>query len=322
MKKSTLIFLSLLLLSGLTLLARTFHAEAAAAWDSVQHLGAAPWAGVLMLSLLNYGLRFVRWHQTIRRLSGQAPPMLKHLLIYVAGFAFTTTPGKAGEALRGLALKPFGVEYRHSFAAFVWERLMDMLVVLALCSAVLLAFPAQTWLLALAAGLVGCLILVLRSPLSDRLMQGLQQRCPPDSRWARWTGQIRQTRRDTAALLRWAPLSSSLLLGLGAWVAEGLGLSYVVHSLGAAVPVAAVVGVYALSMLVGALSFIPGGLGSSEAVMVLGLSTLGCPLPTAAAATVICRMSTLWFAVLLGLMACALLGGGFRRPLQATEETP
>ena len=204
MKKSTLIFLSLLLLSGLTLLARTFHAEAAAAWDSVQHLGAAPWAGVLMLSLLNYGLRFVRWHQTIRRLSGQAPPMLKHLLIYVAGFAFTTTPGKAGEALRGLALKPFGVEYRHSFAAFVWERLMDMLVVLALCSAVLLAFPAQTWLLALAAGLVGCLILVLRSPLSDRLMQGLQQRCPPDSRWARWTGQIRQTRRDTAALLRWA----------------------------------------------------------------------------------------------------------------------
>jgi uncharacterized protein (TIRG00374 family) len=61
--------------------------------------------------------------------------------------------------------------------------------------------------------------------------------------------------------------------------------------------------VCALSMLAGALSFLPGGLGGAEAVMV-SLLVLKCmSMPAAIAATVFIRLATLWFAVLIGLVA-------------------
>ena len=40
------------------------------------------------------------------------------LKIYLAGFALTTTPGKAAR-LRGVLLKPLGVPHSHSLAAFL-----------------------------------------------------------------------------------------------------------------------------------------------------------------------------------------------------------
>jgi uncharacterized protein (TIRG00374 family) len=86
--------------------------------------------------------------------------------------------------------------------------------------------------------------------------------------------------------------------------------------MGVDVPAALAVGIYAVSVLVGALSFIPGGLGSTEAVMGLMLGLVGADLTTAVSATLVCRLATLWFAVLLGLgcMAVLELPVGRRRP--------
>jgi len=67
-------------------------------------------------------------------------------------------------------------------------------------------------------------------------------------------------------------------------------------------------GIYAVSMLAGGLSFLPGGLGGAEAAMVALLVAGGAVFGTAALATVICRAVTLWFAVILGIGAVLLLG--------------
>ncbi len=58
---------------------------------------------------------------------------------------------------------------------------------------------------------------------------------------------------------------------------------------------------YALAMLAGALSFLPGGLGGAEAVMMALLLFKGVPEPLAIAATIVIRLTTLWFAVVLGV---------------------
>ena len=69
------------------------------------------------------------------------------------------------------------------------------------------------------------------------------------------------------------------------------------------------IGVYSVSVLAGALSFIPGGIGSTEAVMILLLKLLGADTATAVAATLICRLATLWFAVILGGIVLVILEG-------------
>jgi uncharacterized protein (TIRG00374 family) len=66
-------------------------------------------------------------------------------------------------------------------------------------------------------------------------------------------------------------------------------------------------------MLAGALSFMPGGLGGAEVVMAGLLIVAGMAESQAIAATVIIRLSTLWFAVALGAIALMLTQSVVRR---------
>ena len=55
-------------------------------------------------------------------------------------------------------------------------------------------------------------------------------------------------------------------------------------------------------MLSGTLSGLPGGLGGTEATAVALLLLQGVPAETAVLATAIIRVTTLWFAVLIGFI--------------------
>jgi uncharacterized membrane protein YbhN (UPF0104 family) len=62
-----------------------------------------------------------------------------------------------------------------------------------------------------------------------------------------------------------------------------------------------------MAIVVGALSFLPGGLGTAEAVMVALLVHHGYALPDALLMTLACRILTLWLAIGLGWLAVAVL---------------
>jgi len=55
------------------------------------------------------------------------------------------------------------------------------------------------------------------------------------------------------------------------------------------------------------LSFLPGGLGSTEAVMAALLFAHGYTMPQAILLTLICRLLTLWLAVVIGWACVGLL---------------
>jgi uncharacterized protein (TIRG00374 family) len=90
-----------------------------------------------------------------------------------------------------------------------------------------------------------------------------------------------------------------------AWGAESMAFCLMLSWLGVDVPLTYGIFVYAVAMLAGALSFMPGGLGGTEGVMVLLLLWKGVAPAEAVAATVMIRMTTLWFAVVLGVVALA-----------------
>jgi uncharacterized membrane protein YbhN (UPF0104 family) len=60
-------------------------------------------------------------------------------------------------------------------------------------------------------------------------------------------------------------------------------------------------------VLIGGLSFLPGGLGSTEAVMTTLLGKMGYALGDALLITLSCRLVTLWLAVILGWLAVLIL---------------
>ncbi len=98
--------------------------------QALKSLSLPLWLLILGLSLGNYSLRFFRWETYLRQISDVVIPKSHHLLIYSAGFALTTTPAKAGEALRSFYLKPMGVDFRTSLSLLFVERLNDLLAVI------------------------------------------------------------------------------------------------------------------------------------------------------------------------------------------------
>jgi len=251
----------------------------------------------LLMSSVNYGLRFLRW-QTYLNVLGHPMPWRPSLNIYLAGFALTTTPGKAGEALRGVLLKRWGVPYPQSFAAFFSERLSDLFAVVLLTLFGLSLYP-QAWpmiVVGVALVVVGLVVLSQR-----RLLERITERVPTGS------GQELGLPRHLLQVLVHAQHCHRLRLMLGltalsvvAWSAEALAFDWILKWMGADIPLTFAVFVYALAMLAGAVSFMPGGLGGAEAVMVGLLVWKGMNSADAVAATVLIRLATLWFAVAIG----------------------
>ncbi|GAC1634188.1 MAG: lysylphosphatidylglycerol synthase transmembrane domain-containing protein [Nevskia sp.] len=268
------------------------------------------WLGsgtVLLLSLLNYGLRCQRWTLYLVRL-GHALPGPQLLLCYLGGFAFTVSPAKAGEAVRSLYLRDHGVSYADSIAALFVERLLDLLAMALLAGLVVLDQPAY-WpvLVAALAATVG-LLLVISQPALPRRLSGLAARRGEHGRRARLLGALASLLRSSQRILQPRLLLLGLALGVVAWGAEGIGFQLICRGLDfpLAAPVAA--GIYALAALGGgAAFFLPGGIGGMEVIMTALLVAHGAPLPIAVVATLLCRLATLWFAVLIGLCATALL---------------
>jgi uncharacterized protein (TIRG00374 family) len=271
------------------------------------------WILVLGLSALNYLLRFCRWQWYLARL-GHVLPVVRHLAYYVAGFAFTTTPGKMGEAIRSIYLRPHGVGYADSLAALFIERLLDLLAVLLLALLVIWFFADVWWPTACAATLIAAIFAVVSTPaLRQSISARLDRSRSP--RIQRLSGQFRSLLQSSEALLSSKMLVGGVVLGLVAWGAEGIGFWLIVRTLEFDAAIPAAIGIYAAGMLIGALSFIPGGLGSTEGTMVLMLSLLGMDVPSAIAATMVCRVATLWFAVALGFCAFAAVETGRERTL-------
>jgi len=266
---------------------------------AVAKVGGLGIAIALLMSLANYGLRFLRWQGYLSAL-GHSIHWVPSLNIYLSGFALTTTPGKAGEALRGVLLKPLGVPYPKSFAAFFSERLSDLLAVLLLTFLGLSLYPDAGPVIF--AGVV--LVLAGFFLLSQRRLVERLLRAVPDKH-GKLIGLARQLLHvllEAQCCHRLGMLFGATILSVLAWGAEALAFDLILRWMGLEVPLAFAVFVYAVSMLAGAFSFMPGGLGGAEAVMVALLMWKGVPSADAVAATVLIRLTTLWFAVGIGVI--------------------
>lgn len=272
-------------------------------------------AVALALSLVNYGLRFVRWQMYLGAL-GHAVAYAPSAVIYLAGFSLTTTPGKAGEMLRGLFLKSRGISYTHSAAAFVSERLSDLAAIVVLCLLGMTLYSQGGALVAVGGGAVGVgLLLLTHVHVLRNVSEHLAKR---SGRVARFGHHLLllliEARRCHSSPL----LAMAMALSLIAWSAEAYAFYLILDWMGLEVRFTFAFSVYALSMLAGALSFLPGGLGGAEAVMVGLLLAAGAPEGQAVAATVIIRVATLWFAVALGVTALIWGNRTLRQPESIT----
>jgi uncharacterized protein (TIRG00374 family) len=263
---------------------------------------------ILACTLFNYLLRFFKWHFYLNQIGIHDLPWHESARLFIAGFPLAVTPGKVGEALKGVWLnRVAGSPTARGITVVLAERISDGFAVLALSTFGVIAYPRYwpAFAIVLGALLLGVLLSQIR-PLALAVLD-LVDRLPMAKRIAH---HLREFYEGTYALFRPRATLLAVSLGIVAWFGEGVGMYLVLLGLGVPSGIetfSLAVFVLSFSTVVGAVSALPGGLVAAEASIagMLGL-LMGLPTSTAVAATLLIRLATLWFGVTLGLVVWAI----------------
>jgi HAD superfamily hydrolase (TIGR01490 family) len=270
-------------------------------WQGLRALSPLTLAGLLLLVLAGYLVRFGRWHWYLRHL-GETVAWRDNLKAFLASFALTATPGKTGESVKAYFLKrSSNVDPARSLAGLFAERFTDVFsVVLVICVG-LFSLPQGWWIVLGIGGVQIAGIALLQRPRWVRRAVLL-----PVAGWStarRWVRPVDTMLSDTSALLRPRVLLGGILLGGLPWIGEGVAMYILFDALGAeAIALHEAILIHAAATLFGAVTFLPGGLGAHEAASVSLSLLYGATQAQAVVATVLIRLLTLWFAVAIGLI--------------------
>jgi uncharacterized protein (TIRG00374 family) len=282
------------------------------------NLGAYAWwtfGAACALALVNYGLRFLKWHFYLRCL-GIRTPLGESATIFLAGFVMSITPAKLGEVLKAALLRDRGrATIAESAPVVIAERLTDVLALVLLIAVGVFTYQLGGVVVVVAALLVLAFVALMGS---RRLVEKLIGRLP-----VRIRPKVSEAYDSMARLVTPRPLAVGVVLSVAAWFAECAGFWIVCRGFPNAPPVSIEIAtfIYSLATLAGALSMLPGGLGVTEGSMagMLQVMVTGFAKAPAVVATLLVRFATLWFAVAIGFVALAVFRARYPRREKVLE---
>ncbi|NQX87859.1 MAG: flippase-like domain-containing protein [Halioglobus sp.] len=267
------------------------------------------WRGLVWLILcssLNYGLRYLRWYFMVARLEKCVHGM-DAVICYLSGFAFNTTPAKVGEVIRSYYYRHrHGLSYRSSLGVLVWERVLDLGAAITLACLVLYQYGQS-----LGIGVVACLgflVIGIAFPpgrLTGRVSESLRLLNVKITRHL--SDSLVHFIELTRVLFKRVNLMSGYSVGLLAWSIEAYAFAWLAQELGGSASCLVYMGIFGISITMGALSFVPGGLGTTEGSMYLLAVSSGMTGIAATVAVILIRVATLWYGLFLGLLSLAWL---------------
>lgn len=270
------------------------------------------WA--LLLSSINYLLRFYKWELAlgwldVRGGSGglHAPTELslaRSLEIYLAGLSMSVTPGKIGEVLRSVLLRASnGVPFTRTAPIVVADRLSDVVALVVLALIGISDFRQYLPHVVAALVLVAAGVITLGSP---RLFHAILDRLSRRPKLAQLANKARELVDSSAALLELRRLALLSAISVVGWGLECVGYWLILNAFpGVEASLRLCVFLWSATTLVGALSFLPGGLGATEGSLGLLVArfAVGVSSSIALASTLLIRLCTLWYGELVGAVA-------------------
>lgn len=289
---------------------------------------------VFLLKWFNWALRYSEWRYFLGVIGVRTvwhaptgPNVINErdsALLWLAGMSLSISPGKLAEVLKALVLKNLtGTEISRSVPVVFMERLVDGLAVifLAVISMIAVAGSLDTGdlsatyvravLFGTTAALIGGILLVQYRPLALWVLDRMQG----------WPGirrihtSLRTLYESSYDLLKLRVLAPTILLGMGGYFSDCIGFYVLLRGLGLEsswMLFGQAVFILSFSVIIAALSAMPGGAGGREltiGAMLTGM--VGLTKTTAGTATFLISIFQIWVGVLVGLLVVAL----FRRIL-------
>ncbi len=227
--------------------------------------------------------------------------LLTNFKIYVAGLSMTVTPGGSGNIIKSHFLKKsFNYSNSKTLPLVFVERFHDFLAVTTIISITL--FFSYIWqsfaLVSFASIFLIIIYLIIREKyFLDLFLSKIKK--------IKFLSKFVPTSEFTESLIlltSWKTTLKSWLISIISWSIEIFSFYIVFKTFGINLNFIEVGQVVYTSILVGALSFLPGGIGFTEGSLIALLIERGYELSIVTAVVLMLRLVTIWFATFFGFV--------------------
>ncbi len=291
-----------LALGFVVFLALIFFGDYGKISESVSLLSVQTILVLFALTLLNDIFRFFKWEYFLRTVGIKIKKRLS-LAIFFSGLAMAITPAKVGEVLKAQLLKEkAGIPRRNSIMVVFAERLTDVMGLSLLSLFGLSAFFLNLWSLVFIFALLAAVLFVLSNESVFLKLASFADALPFVGKYASY---FRESYSNSKILFTPTVLIASTGISIISWFFECLALFILLQAVGVDISLTSTIFIFSFSSIFGSLLVLPGGLGAAEGSFVALLLLAGASSSIASLATIVIRITTLWFGVLLGLASMA-----------------
>ncbi|WP_299291173.1 lysylphosphatidylglycerol synthase transmembrane domain-containing protein [Nitrosopumilus sp.] len=233
-------------------------------------------------------------------------PFYKNLLVYLAGLSLVATPGGIGVFLKSVYLKKgFQISAEKSFSVIFLERYHDLLAGTSIIFVGILFY--FEWISALLVFFCSLLLAVLYVVLKNkRFFSFINAQVSKIKFLSEGLSNI-EPGRSFAILTKPKNMATGWMLSVAGWSLDALAVYIVFLSLNVDLGYLLTSQIHFTALGYGVLSMLPAGIGVNEGMADFLLVRQGLELAVASSVVIMMRLSTVWFATIIGLVCTRIV---------------
>ena len=256
---------------------------------------------ILGLVIFSWIISYFRWNILLKNQNIHIPHSL-NFQIFLVGGALGITPGKIGELFKSQILKEkFNIPRTKTAPLFIVEKFLDLVSAMIVTVIGIWFIPEIGYL-----AIIGLIISIILFKIltSKKLFIQTLSFLNKIKFLSKYLEPLSSSHEILSKTLHSKKMFSLLILSVFYWIVIGCAAFFVIEGFGFSVgSILNIISTYSSSLIIGALSFIPGGIGIAEGSLIGLLTFQGIDVSEAIVIVVLIRIFTLWFSTITGFIA-------------------
>ena len=262
---------------------------------------------ILLLVSISWTPLLVRW-QILLKKNDINIPIKKSFLLFLGGMSMSITPGHVGELIKSQLIKTIYNIPRTKTAPIIFvEKFYDLTgaIIASIIGIIILGMDTSLILISVSI-LIVIIFLIYYRPIFEFILKRVTK--------TKFFSKYSENLSDSYEIVRnsTTPQISSISFGLSVlyWIIISVAVHFILLSFGIeSVSILKTISIYSSSVIIGAISFIPGGLGITEGSLIGLFSLEGIDVSLALILSVMIRILTMWYSVSIGFICLKFTGG-------------
>jgi len=256
---------------------------------------------IIGLVVFSWIISYSRWNILLKNQNIHIPHSL-NFQIFLIGGALGITPGKIGELFKSQILKEkFNIPRTKTAPLFIVEKFLDLVSAMIVTLIGIWFIPEIGYL-----AIVGLMISVLLFKIltSKKFFNQTLNFLNKIKFLKKYLEPLSSSHEILSKTLYSKKMFLLLILSFFYWIIIGCAAFFVIEGFGFSIgSILNIISTYSSSLVIGALSFIPGGIGIAEGSLIGLLTFQGIDISEAIVIVVVIRIFTLWFSTITGFIA-------------------